>query len=297
MKGLKMHISFFTCGGIFWWIDKFCWNGWRIQQNMWTRRHRLLDPYQICRKWGSFEKCYDALNLYKMDWEIPIPHNKAVVFLHGLYQPPWIFSKIAFRMKKNFEPIFFSTPLLRFDIEKNAQILNEYLDKRDSIEQFNFIATGIGALLLRTAYSKNPRWAKKMGRCVFLSVANKGYSYLRGKENKFWFKLLFSKIGKYLLPSYMENLLPFTADYSIIYGGKENDTGFFSFLKSDNDGFLRVCDALDDNAKESFCAINRHHFKLFHDNQIKDLIFNFISTGHFGKGQRLKKDSAQIWNI
>lgn len=292
-----MHLSFFTCGGIFWWIDKFCWNGWRIQQNMWTKRYRLLDPYQICRKFGSFEKCKESLDLYKMDWEIPQPQNKAVVFLHGLYQPPWIFSKIASRMKKNFEPFFFSTPLLRFDIEKNAKILNDYLDKRDNIEQFNFIATGLGATLLRKAFSMQSPWTKKMGRSVFLAVASKGYSYLNEKENKFWFKFLFSKSGKYLQPNYVKDLPPFNAEYSIIYGGKENEKGFLPLLKSDNDGILRVCDALDDNAKESFCAINRNHLKLFHDSQIKDLIFNFIATGHFGKGQRIKKDSAQIWNI
>ena len=83
-----MAFPFFTCGGLFYWVDRYSYAGWRIQESIWTRRCRLLDPFNIRRGSGSLEACFDSLHYFLNAWEIDRPKKKAVVFIHGLFQRP-----------------------------------------------------------------------------------------------------------------------------------------------------------------------------------------------------------------
>ena len=52
-----MSFDFFTFGGNRNWGDIFFYQKWRIQRNINAKEYRLLDPWDISRKDGSFEEC------------------------------------------------------------------------------------------------------------------------------------------------------------------------------------------------------------------------------------------------
>ena len=293
-----MSFPFFTCGGWFYWIDRYDYFGWRIQESMWTRRCRLLDPFNIKRATGSFERCHDTLLYFLRAWEADIQEKNAVVLIHGLFQRPSSFEKMAHDLQKDFEPIVFSYPMLRFSLVKSAAALNEMLDRRQDLRQINFVACGMGGLILRQAIDLKPAWLSKIGRTVFLAVPNHGYSWTQKWKDKWWYRKLLGEAGKNILPETVNALLPMKGDFGAIIAGKEDEKGFLPFFKEDNDGILRVKEAHCEEAKEEFMARNKTHFFLHKDDKLIEMTHSFLHTGRFGRGVRIRKEQSytSIWD-
>ena len=294
-----MNVPFFTCGGLFWWVDRYFYADWRIQECIWTKRCRLLDPYRIRRASGKFGDCYQALMKFVNDWEIPQPPKKAVVFLHGLYQGTAGFEKMGSHFDKDYETAAFSYPMLRYDIVRTVDALNKFLDKRADIGELNFVATGIGGLILRAALSGNPDWAKKVGRSVFIAVGSRGYAQLRQYHDKKWFRWVFGRMADLLLPEYaVAGIPPMSKEFALIMAGREDGKGVCPWLNGDNDGILRVADAKDKTAKADFLAMNRLNPLLLTDDQIIGLTYGFVKNGQFGTGKRIRvgQYAANLWD-
>ena len=294
-----MSFPFYTFGGLFYWIDRYNYFGWRIQESMWTRRCRLLDPFSIKRGSGSFQECYDKLQEFLRMWEINTDSKKAaVVLVHGLFQRPNSFDKMARKLKKDFEPVLFSYPMFRFSLMKSAQVLNDMLNRRQDLKQINFIAYGMGGLIVRQAIALNPAWLDRLGRTVFMAVPHQGYFWLEKVKDKKWYPFLLNKAGQNLLPETAKALPAMTGEFGVITGGKEDDKGFLPWLKEDNDGILIVKDARCEGAKDEFMALNRTHFFLHWNDKLITMAQNFLKTGRFGRGVRIRKDQSytNLWD-
>lgn len=293
-----MSFPIFTCGGLFYWFDRYDYSGWRIQESMWTRRCRLLDPFNIKRAAGSFELCYDTMLYFLRAWETEMPAKKAAVLIHGLFQRPISFEKMARGLQKNFEPIVFSYPMLRFSLTKSAMALNAMLERREDLKQINFVAYGMGGLILRQAIDLNPSWLSKIGRSVFMAVPNHGYSWAEKWKDKKWYKILLGEAGKNILPETANALFPMKGDFGVIFAGKDDEKGFWSRFKEDNDGILTVKDARCEGAREEYLALNKTHFFLHQDDRLIEMTQSFLSTGKFGRGVRIRKEQnfTNIWD-
>ncbi|MBO4520126.1 MAG: hypothetical protein J5787_02860 [Alphaproteobacteria bacterium] len=292
-----MSFPFFTYGGLFYWIDKYSYAGWRVQESMWTHRCRLLDPFNVKRCAGSFEQCHNALFTFQQAWEVPSPPKKAVVFIHGLFQRPSSFEKIARYFQKDYEPIVFSYPTLRFSLAKSAQILNALLEHRKDLEQINFVAYGTGGLILRQIMGENPSWKDKIGRSVFLATPHRGYSWAEKWNNKKWYRLLLGEAGQSILPEIAKKLPLPSGDFGVIIAGKDDEKGVLPLFKEDNDGILPVKEAHCIGAKEEFMALNKTHFFLHQDDKLIEMAHSFLSTGRFGRGVRIRKEQnySSMW--
>ena len=292
-----MTFPFFTCGGWFYWIDRYSYAEWRIQESMWTGRCRVLDPFDIRRAVGTFDECRERLRYLIDAWKIDEPKKKAVVLIHGLFQRPSSFGKIADALRAFYEPVFFSYPTLRFDLESSASALNEALNRRPEREQINFVASGMGGLILRQAIAQNPEWLPKIGRSVFLAVPTHGYSWLQKWKDKKIFRYL-GEAGKNILPERADALFPMKGDFGAIIAGTEDEKGINPFFKEDNDGVLTVKDAHCAEAKEEFTARGKTHFFLHRDDKLIGMTQSFLTTGHFGSGQRIRKEQnyTNIWD-
>lgn len=292
-----MSFPFFTCGGLFYWVDKYNYAGWRIQESMWSRRCRLLDPYNIKRFSGSFEQCEQSLHHFQRAWEIEPPVGKALVMIHGLFQKPSSFEKMSRFFEKNYEPVVFSYPMLRFDLMKSAHTLNAMLNKRQDIKSLDFVAYGFGGLVLRQAVALNPPWLEKLGRSVFLAVPNHGCSWATRWKEKKLYKLVFGVAGQYLVAEKVEALPLMKNEFGVIMGGRDDNKGFLPFFKQDNDGVLAVSDVRQKEAKEEYLALNKTHFYLHQDDKILEMIHSFLTTGRFGRGVRLRKEQnyMHLW--
>jgi hypothetical protein len=58
----KGNVDFATLGGKVFWDDLAAFNGWKIQQNMFTKHFRILDSNNIRKAFGNINKLENALN-------------------------------------------------------------------------------------------------------------------------------------------------------------------------------------------------------------------------------------------
>ena len=77
-----LNVKVPTLGGKQFWSDVLVQKGWRIQQNVFTGHHRLLDAGDQRQAWGEYEKCLARLRKARLT-----PHRgQVVVVLHGLFR-------------------------------------------------------------------------------------------------------------------------------------------------------------------------------------------------------------------
>ncbi len=288
-----MTIPFITCGGMFWWFDRYQYAGWRIQENIWTHRCRLLDSHDVRRFSGTFEACSDKLPEFLKIWEEPKPNGETVVFIHGLFQTPGSFDymKTAF-YDKGYEAVSFSYPQLRSDLEDAAKKLNAALKRRKDIKRLHFIVHGVGGLVLRKALMMKPEWQSVLGRVVMISVPNKGFFWAGKWSEKKWYKFLLGKMGSNITPEFVSKNVPaMSGDFAVLMSGKDNGKGYLPFMGEDNDGILKVSEAFVKNAKEDFLTIGVPHFFLQKKEKTIEMCLFFIESGRLGKGKRIRRES------
>ena len=67
--GLMPNIKFPTMGGEVFWTDLAEYNGWRVQQNSFTKHCRILDPENIRIAWGGEDKIIELFIKLKANKE------------------------------------------------------------------------------------------------------------------------------------------------------------------------------------------------------------------------------------
>lgn len=288
-----MTIPFITCGGMFWWFDRYQYAGWRIQENIWTHRCRLLDPHDVRRASGKFDTCLEKLPDFLKTWEEPAPKGEAVVFIHGLFQTSGSFDdmKVAF-YDKGYETFSFSYPQLRSDLEDAAKKLNAALKRRKDLKKIHFIVHGVGGLVLRRALMMKPEWLPSFGRAVMIAVPNAGFCWAEKWSGKKWYRFLLGRMGSNLTPAFVsENLAPMSGEFAVLMSGKDDGKGYLPWFKSDNDGVLKVSEAFVQNALEDFLTVGVPHFFLQKREKTIEMCLYFIGTGRLGKGKRIRRES------
>ena len=73
-----------TMGGKQFWKDVLVQQGWRVQYNVLTETHRLLDANNKRQAWGSYEGCMVAFERHRLALQLRPQSTQAVVLLHGI---------------------------------------------------------------------------------------------------------------------------------------------------------------------------------------------------------------------
>ena len=66
----RPNIAMPTLGGKVFWGDNFIYAGWRIQENVVTGHHRLLDPGDVRQAWGTYAQCLAVLSEIRSEQNI-----------------------------------------------------------------------------------------------------------------------------------------------------------------------------------------------------------------------------------
>jgi hypothetical protein len=105
-----------TLGGMQFWGDVHNFRGWRIQQNVFTKHYRLIDPDDVRHAYGSQEDCLKILTSIREKRKLEPPTGPAVILIHGLMRS----SKCMATMQAKFNEEGYST--LVFDYPKRRAI-------------------------------------------------------------------------------------------------------------------------------------------------------------------------------
>lgn len=237
------NIPFPTHGGKFIWQDVKVYADWRIQKNLFTGHHRLLDADDIRRVWGSYTDTLIALNNYKSSGNLKPRSSEMVMLIHGITPVVNPFEKIEPALKKQgLDTVKISYPSTLGSIRSHADALAELISRLEGTERIHFVTHSMGALVLRhllADWEKN-RIQQKIGSIVLIAPPNKGAFLAKTLKDFAPYKSIYGQAGQDLSPENAMKIPGLKHPFTIIAGGRNNAYGYNPLIAGDDDGTVAV---------------------------------------------------------
>ena len=289
-----MNFVFFTLGGKQLWEDLFFYQGWRIQRHVITRRCRLLDDWDIRRESGQIAVCRAAFLKYAEVFQLPKPKSKAVFFIHGFGGTKDSFAKMAKEFQSaGYTPIAINYSSFYRTFDSVVEQINALIKNLNGIKELNFVAYGLGGLVLRKLLSKSWEWQNKMriGRVVIIDTPNRGA--LWGEEashSPLWLKIL-GPMTMIYSPDFFDQVPDFSPNIDV-----GAITTWHPFLQRLQRFLPRSWRNLFQNPKhnstkntKATVTFKSSYFNGCKDKKVISHCINFIKSGKFASSQKIKK--------
>ena len=271
-----------TLGGRQLWGDLRFFRGWRIQENVLTGRHRLLDGRDHRHATGTREVCEAELQRIRVQQKLPPMSGKAVVLIHGMGRSSKCYSGMAAVLAKDgYVVVGFDYPSTRLTIQESSAYLHSVLQSLDGIETIDVVSHSMGGLLLRACLQihKEPR----IRRAVMLGVPNKGAQVADFFRDNPLFRAALGPAGQQLVTDRdgLIGRLPTPEfEFGIVAGGRSAITGYNPLLPGDNDSTVTVASTRLSGAAD-FILLPVIHSFLMADKAAIAATQNFLKHGRF----------------
>lgn len=280
-----------TAGGKQFWSDVSFFHKWRIQRNVLTGHHRLLDSADHRRASGTLEECRRALDDCRTREKLPPMLGRAVVVLHGLFRSRSAMQPLCNSLEKEnaFSTFNIGYSTTRGSVAEHVASLDSVLRSLEGITEINFVGHSLGNLVVRswlgdivTGRRTIPA-GQTLGRMVMLAPPNQhpqiAATLIRGE-------LALSVAGAAAreLATGWETLAPTLAtpsfEFGILAGGKGDGRGFNPLLPGDDDAVVTVESTRLAGARDFRLLPLLHSFIMF-DARAKEFTLRFLQHGHF----------------
>lgn len=281
----KFQIDIKTMGGRQFWGDVRFFHGYRIQQNVLTKHHRLLDPDDVRRSWGTLKECQSALTKIAAEKRLGSMNGKAVILVHGIIRSSKSFSKMKTSLEKNgYTVVSFDYPSTRLTMADSADYLAKTINSLEGIEQIDLVCHSMGGLLVRAYLQRDEgKYDKRIGRLVMVATPNLGAEMANVMQKNLAYQWLFGPAGQELVKDQNGAItaLPIPDfEFGIIAGAKGTDTGWNPLVPGDDDGTVSVASTKLPGAKD-FKTIPALHSFLVEDQKAIIAVTRFLKTGCF----------------
>ncbi len=278
----ELESGMMTLGGRQFWGDlRFC-HGYRIQKNVITGYHRLLNSKDQRVVDDTFAECQSKLEQVRLDQKLPAMSGKAVILIHGLGRSSKSFSGMAAALSEDgYTVIGFDYPSTRISIPESAEYLHSVLASLDDIDSIDVVGHSMGGLLLR-AYIMQYR-EPRFRRAVMLGVPNKGAQIADFLKRNPLFKAVMGPAGQQLVTGkdgLIDKLPTPDFEFGVLAGGKSAARGYNPLLPGDNDSTVTVASTRLHGATD-FILLPIIHSFLMTDKTAIAATCNYLNTGQF----------------
>ena len=244
-KSFGMQIDFQTLGGRQFWGDVKFFQGYRIQQNVFTKHYRLLDANDVRRMWGSLEECEAKLQAIAAENNLKPMSGKAVILIHGIARSSKTMNPMARAMaQEGYNVVNFEYPSTRVTMSESAEYLHKTISSLEGIEQIDFVCWSMGGLLVRSylqnhADDRDPR----IHRMVMLGTPNHGAELANILRNNFAFKLIMGPAGQELVSDEGGTIAKLPVpdfEFAVIAGGRGTKNGWNPLIPGDDDATVSI---------------------------------------------------------
>lgn len=278
----KVNLPTPTFGGGQFWGDVRFFSGWRIQQNVFTGHHRVLDPSGIRRAWGAREACEDHLDEVIRTEKLPPMSGTAVILLHGAIRSSKSLAKLGLVLAEDgYTIVPFDYPSTKAEIETSADYLQQVVERLEGIEKIHFVTHSMGGLVVR---SWSGRYGdKRSGRLVMMGVPNFGARMADHLKTNLLFKLLYGQAGQQLSSDsggFIAQLPTPKFEFGVIAGKAGTPRGFNPLVPGDDDGTVSVESTRLPGATD-FVSIRGGHSFLMFKPKVVEWTRRYLKHGHF----------------
>ncbi len=269
-----------TWGGSQFWGDVHFFRGWKIQQNIYTRHYRLLDPQNYRFESGTLAACLETLEQIKQQQELSPMSGTAVVLVHGITRSTRYFSRLKTALKRDgCTFVNFEYPSTRVNIETSADYLRQTIASLTGVDTIHFVVHSMGGIVVRTLLKTvtDPR----ISRLVMLGVPNTGAQFADRLKQLGLFKLIYGPAGQQLvtdMDGYIAALPIPHLEFAIIAGGRGDAKGYNPLIDGDDDGVVTVESARLPGAAD-FSLVPCIHSLMPSNEEVCTQTIRFLRTG------------------
>ena len=239
----RPNLAIPTLGGKQLWADRRWQEGWRIQENVLTGHHRLLDDNDRRRAWGNLAAC--LLELEARAPKVVENDSTLVLLIHGMGRSRAAFSKMQEALQvQGFSVASISYPSTRRPVSAHAQQLAEILQNLNGYSKVCFVTHSLGGIVVRQLLADRGDWMQNLTveRIVMLAPPNQGSAFALKLESFAPFRWLFGDTGLSLTPDAMATMPVPEVPFLVIAGSSGKSDGYNSMLEGDDDFVVRVAE-------------------------------------------------------
>ena len=278
----KANLPTPTFGGGQFWGDVRFFRGWKIQQNVFTGHHRLLDPKDVRRAWGAREACELQLDEVIGTEKLEPMSGTAVILLHGAIRSSKSLRKLGLELAKDgYLVVPFDYPSTKAEIETSADYLQQVIERLDGVTRIHFVVHSMGGLVVRS-WSGRYR-DKRAGRLVMIGVPNRGARMADHLKTNLLFRLLYGRAGQQLgsdPEGFISRLPTPNFEFAVIAGKAGTSRGFNPLVPGDDDGTVAVESTRLPGAADFISVRGSHSFLMFKPAVI-EWTRRYLKHGHF----------------
>ncbi len=281
--GGRFNLVMPTLGGRQFWADEMVVGGWRIQQCCVTGHHRLLDPSDFRRAWGSFDACRAVLEreLERRSYRPRSDH--LVVLVHGMGRSRHCFHALARALRaKGYEVAAVTYPSTMRSIDAHADQLARVLERTRGARSVSFVTHSLGGLVVRELLARQAPWQKKLEAkgLVMLGAPNRGSQLAAKLEGSALYRLVTGPLAEGLTPRGAADIPEPTVPFGVIAGGNGIPRGKNAMIRGDNDGVVAVADTVLPEMADFLLVDSIHTLLVSHPEVIRATLA-FLATGRF----------------
>jgi len=237
---LAQEIEMQTLGGRQFWGDVRFSGEFRIQRNVFTGHHRLLDGRDWRHQWGSYDECCDKLDELCTKRKLAPMSGKAVICLHGILRSSKSMQPMTAALRDEGYTVFpFDYPSTQISIPDAAEFLHQVIERLNGIEEIALVGHSMGGLVIRAYFAEHhdPR----IRRVVMLGTPNTGAELADRLQPVFLVRAVTGPAGRQLLTSGIAPSLPAPpVEFAVIAGARGIDSGWNPLIPGDDDGTVTV---------------------------------------------------------
>ena len=279
----SINVPLPTLGGKQLWADRLLFAGWRIQENVYTGHHRLLDEADIRRAWGTYPACRVALEMARRSEGLAPRSEHLVVLLHGMGRSKDAFWSLSEDLADaGYEVANVNYPSTRKTIREHSTVLGDLLEEYEGVREVSFVTHSLGGIVLRDLLSLHHPWqlSLQVRRAVQLAPPNGGS--VAAETFKEWlpYQVVMGVVGQELTPDALRSLPPPRCEFGVIAGGLGDGAGYNPLLEGDDDGVVRVETTRLPGASD-FLRLPVSHTLIMQDADCRRAILRFLESGSF----------------
>ncbi|HTN77212.1 MAG TPA: hypothetical protein VL096_18265, partial [Pirellulaceae bacterium] len=199
---VEWNLQLSTYGGKQFWTDVEICEDCRIQCNVVTGHHRLLDDHDVRQTWGTLPKCQAKFTEIKRERSMVAPRGKVVIVLHGLLRSREQLQGLSNYLEQegHYTVLNFGYASSRSEVGEHAAALASVVEGCRDADEISFVAHSLGNIVVRHYLADCTLDGKKLDprihRVVMLGPPNNGAELANRFRNNPLFQLVWGRSGK-----------------------------------------------------------------------------------------------------
>lgn len=281
MSAPPPNVPFPTLGGKQLWADVFLFAGFRIQQNVLTTHHRLLDRSDVRRAWGTYEHCHAAFQRLRRSAEPTSDHQ--VILLHGLFRSKDAFSPMTRALRRaGYEAASINYPSTRRTLDALVDGVELLLNRLQGVQRISFVTHSLGGIVARAVLARDSEWRERISphRLVMIATPNQGAALVDRMRNWLPFQIAAGPVGQQLGFEAVLDVPRPTIPFGIVAGVRGDGHGFNPWLPGEDDFTVSLESAQLDGAEDTL-LVEAVHTVIMRKPRVVAATVRYLDTGYF----------------